>query len=262
MHAQALTSICASAVHVTHMCVHSVDGFEVGTIVNMDYAGDNGTFYLDDDDCGPFSVLSMNMTGAVFVNTSKGSLDFETTNAYTCSVSFVEDGVVRGLPTSTSLNVTIWVVDVNEPPSFVFIPAGYRINEEACGVLSGNPLDGFISVHDPDAGNDSALIVSTASYSGSYGDSFFEVVDNISMLECRGGRACVLSMRSGCPRIDYDAGVVDINVTLTVSDDRNASSSYSFVVIVDGINEGMLKPSAQSKLSESVTSEHTACLDP
>ena len=65
----------------------SVDGTSIYNLTSVDFNGDLLRFTLEDDSTGPFSVSE---DGHVFVNTSKGWLNFEDTASYTLRISLQE----------------------------------------------------------------------------------------------------------------------------------------------------------------------------
>ncbi len=230
-------------------CLHcfpcSEDGTFLSQLLQFDDDPDPFVFTLVNDSSGPFS---MNSSGYLRVDTSKGRLNFEERTTYVLTVSLRESNNQLGsallYASQGNLTITITVVDVNESPYFVGVPSGYRIDEESANpnvttaVVPG--VNGsFIIVGDQDFGNDSALTVTTVSDAIGFGSSYFEVV-NVIGGECLGGQECVLRVRSGSPRMNYDAGMRTINVTLNVSDPTGRSTlTPMFNVTVNDINQGL-----------------------
>ena len=204
-------------------------------------------FDLIDDGGGPFSLSS---TGELTVNTSKGWLDYEVTQLYTVKLGLreVSNAILNSsLLYATQGNVTlqIRVTDVNEAPYFSVLPSGYRLAEESPILSHALPtvpgaLGGYsIVVNDEDFGNNSALTLTTASSAVGFGANYFEVVNASTNATCRGGDLCVLRLRVNSSRVDYDAGIRSINVTLTVTDSLSASATTGvFSVGINDINQG------------------------
>ena len=206
--------------------------------------GDAVEFSLVNDTAGPFSLTT---SGLLYVDTSKGWLDYERVQVYNLSVRVRE--VSNRVSASPLLNASqgyasevIRVLDVREAPYFVNAPWKYYIDEESVYPTMATPRQNgsFIMVSDEDVGNNSALAVSVSSMVNGVAVSYFEVV-NSSGSACLGGMTCVLRVRSDSPRMNYDApsSLRMINVTLTVSDSTGLSSSTSqFNVTVVDINQG------------------------
>ena len=226
------------------------------------------SYYDDDGDSATFTLLStgapfsLTAGGLLYVDTSKGWLNYELTNAYSLSIGLreVSNKGTTPLLWSAQGNVSqgVSVVDVNEYPYFSILPNGYKVDEESVYpmevtayttsgfmITTVNPwvtvsYNGtFVYVNDEDGGNNSALVVSVTSVSGS-NSSYFEVVNATTGGACRGGQNCTLRIRQGSPRINYDApdSLSWINVTLTVTDPTGlATNTSAFNVTINDVNQ-------------------------
>ena len=249
----------ACAVDVVLVCV-SVNGTFVNQLAYYDDDGDSAVFTLFTNTY----PLSLSPNGLLYVDTAKGWLDFELVTTYVLSIGLREvSNKVASSPLLWALQgnttETVSVVDVNEYPYFSVIPNGYRVDEESVYpmevtpyttngimVVTLNPFTTasyngtFVSVYDEDWGNNSALVVSVTSVSGS-NSSYFEVVNATTGGACRGGQNCTLRIRQGSPRINYDApdSLSWINVTLTVTDPTGlATNTSAFNVTINDVNQG------------------------
>ena len=227
------------------LCVRcSGNGTFLSQLLQFDDDPDPFRFTLVNDSSGPFS---MNSSGYLRMDTSKGALNFEERSTYVLTVSLQETSNQLGsallFASQGNLTITITVLDVNEFPYFVGVPSGYRIDEESANpnvttAMVAGVNGTFIIVGDQDFGNDSALTVTTVSGALGYGSSYFEVVTAGGDV-CRGAQQCVLRVRSGSPRMNFDAGLRTINVTLNVSDSTGRSTlTPMFNVTVNDINQG------------------------
>jgi hypothetical protein len=134
------------------------------------------------------------------------------------------------------------VRDVNEAPTFGTLPTGYSVPEESgAGVVVTPTVGTFITVADQDGGNASALTVTVASSAWGFSSNYFEVVRSSDFAACVGGDTCILRVRTGSPRMDYDAGLVRVNVTVTVADSNGLrTTTPNFTVAIVDINQGAL----------------------
>jgi hypothetical protein len=218
--------------------VCSANGTLIAVFTATDPDGDTLQFSLSNDGGGPFVV---NSTGALFVDLNKGSLNFEATPAYICTV-LVSDILTTspGTVLTNSTTFTITVRDVNEAPTFGTLPTGYSVPEESgAGVVVTPTVGTFITVADQDGGNASALTVTVASSAWGFSSNYFEVVRSSDFAACRGGDTCILRVRTGSPRMDYDAGLVRVNVTVTVADSNGLrTTTPNFTVTIVNINQG------------------------
>ena len=219
-----------------------------GTLVRQLYAYDDDndpvSFTLLDDSSGPFSLSS---SGLLYVDTSKGWLNYEVRSFYTLTVGAREVSNQAGsspllwaLQGNSSKNIS--VVDVRENPYFVNVPFNYTVDEESVfpSLVTPHGNGSYIVVNDEDFSNNSALVVSVVSTTGQ-GSGYFEVVNGTDGSACRGGHNCVLRMRSGAPRINYDSpsSLRNVSVTLTVTDNTTLFATLpSFNVTVMDINQG------------------------
>ena len=214
------------------------------------------TAYDDDNDALSFQLLSdggapvsLTPSGLLYVDTSKGWLDYEVTNAYSLVIGLQEaSNAIAGSPLLYAMqgnaSEVISVVDVNEAPYFRVLPSDYRLDEESRYPSLVTPYvttnGSFIVVYDEDFGNNSALVVTVAS-STVQNSSYFEVVNASNGGVCRGNATCVLRVRSDAPRINYDSpnSIRSVNVTVLVTDDTGLSgSSGVFNVTINDVNQG------------------------
>ena len=214
------------------------------------------TAYDDDNDALSFQLLSdggapvsLTPSGLLYVDTSKGWLDFEVTNAYSLMIGLQEaSNAIAGSPLLYAMqgnaSGVISVVDVNEAPYVKTLPGAYRLDEESIYPTLATPYvtasGSFIVVYDEDFGNNSALVVTVAS-STVQNSSYFEVVNASNGGVCRGNATCVLRVRSGAPRINYDSpdSIRSVNATVLVTDDTGLSgSSGVFNVTINDVNQG------------------------
>jgi hypothetical protein len=137
-------------------------------------------------------------------------------------------------------SLTVNVRDVNEAPTFGTLPTGYSVPEESgAGVVVTPTVGTFITVADQDGGNASALTVTVASSAWGFSSNYFEVVRSSDFAACVGGDTCILRVRTGSPRMDYDAGLVRVNVTVTVADSNGLRmTTPNFTVTIVDINQG------------------------
>ncbi len=213
----------------------------MGTVVATDPDGDTFTYVLTNADGGPFVL---HPTTGVLTVSSGSSLNFEVKSSYNLTVSAQETVVARNSPFTVSMAVNVTLRDVLESPYFVGFPSSYAVDEEsvypAIVTPKVNGVNGsYIVVNDEDNGNNSALVVSVVSTTGQ-GSGYFEVV-NAAGGACLGGQSCVLRVKSGAPRINYDSpsSLRLISVTLTVTDPTALSTTLStFNVAVVDINQG------------------------
>ena len=246
---------------VGHACVVSVNGTSIVQYAYYDDDGDAANFVLLNN-VGPFSVTT---AGLLYVDTSKGWLNYESLSSYSLSIGLVE--VSNKLSSSPLLwaaqgNTTnsISVVDVNEYPYFRVLPNNYSIDEESVYPTSVTPYTSngnmtmtlnplvlssyngvYITVYDDDGGNNSAVVVSVTSFSSANGSNsaYFEVVNATGGI-CRGNQNCTLRVRSGAPRMNYDApdALRWVNVTLTVTDPTGLTTTAStFNVTINDVNQ-------------------------
>lgn len=228
------------------MCVRfrtiSVGGTVLGTLHGVDPDGDPLRFDLTSDGGGPFSMSS---TGTLYVDTSKGWLDFEGVRQYVLTVSLSESSNALGTSllsaSQGSASLAVSVLDVNERPVFSSMASasGWHIAEESTYPSVVSVTGGvYIRLSDNDTGNGSTLLVSTTSASSGFGSGYFELVGVSSGTTCRGSEDCVLRVSSASPRLDYDAGLRVVNVSIVITDATGLSSTSSvFAVSVDDINQ-------------------------
>ena len=228
------------------MCCSS-NGTIVSQLTAYDDDNDTLTFTLIDDSAGPFSLTS---SGTLYVDTSKGWLSYESRSSYTIAVSVRETvNQVAGSPllfaVQGNLTGSIFIRDLREAPVFVFSPGQYRVDEESLypSVVTPYVNGSYIVVADQDAGNNSALVVSVVtSFQGVVG-SYFEAVNASDGSACRGGHQCVLRVRSGSPRLNYDSpmSMRSLLVNVTVTDSTGLATALSpFSVTVVDVNQGMV----------------------
>ena len=253
--------------YVTACCI-SAHNTSVVQFSAYDDDGDGFTFTLLSDGGGP---LSLTTDGRLFVDTAKGWLNYEVSTGYTLSVMLREtSNRVSGSPLlfamQGNVSQSVRVVDVNEYPYFVVVPANYSLDEESAYpttvtpqysnvsvTTSLNPLVSswttsakYIMVYDEDIGNNSALVVtvscSAALGPGGFGSGYLELV-NATGGSCRGNQNCTLRVRAGALRINYDAPdlVRSMNVTLTVTDPTGLIVNSSLLTVaINDVNQGML----------------------
>ena len=243
-------------------CVVSVNGTSIVQYAYYDDDGDAANFVLLNN-VGPFSVTT---SGLLYVDTSKGWLNYESLSSYSLSVGLREaSNKVASSPLlwAAQGNTTnsISVVDVNEYPYFRVLPNNYSIDEESVYPSSVTPYTSngnmtmtlnplvlssyngvYITVYDDDGGNNSALVVSVTSFSSANGSNsaYFEVVNASSTGPCIGNQNCTLRVRSGAPRMNYDApdALRWVNVTLTVTDPTGLTTTAStFNVTINDVNQ-------------------------
>ena len=103
----------------------------------------NGTFvrqltYVDDDgDTAAFTLLStgvpfsLTADGLLYVDTSKGWLNYEAVSVYSLSVGLCEVSNAVGSPllwaSQGNVSLAVLVTNVNEPPYFSVLPNGYTL---------------------------------------------------------------------------------------------------------------------------------------
>ena len=245
-------------------CCTSAHNTSVAQFSAYDDDGDGFTFTLLSDGGGP---LSLTTDGRLFVDTAKGWLNYEVSTGYTLSVMLREtSNRVSGSPLlfamQGNVSQSVRVVDVNEYPYFVVVPASITLDEESVYpttvtpqnsnvsvTTSLNPLVSswttsakYIMVYDEDIGNNSALVVTASSFGvGTSFAGYFEIVA-ANGSACRGAMNCTLRVRAGAPRIDTDATtwqVSAINLTLSVMDSVSlATNSTVLSTVVNDINQG------------------------
>ena len=234
------TSICACLCFASD----SVNGTQLAQLSAYDDDGDQVAFQLFDAAGGPFSLTP---SGMLYVDTEKGWLNYEVQTLFTLGVQLreVSNGVAgASLLYASQGNTTtvVNVLDVREAPRFVFTPGNYAVDEESVFPTIVTPyLNGsYIRVFDEDVGNDSALSVTVQSWVTGVNSSYFEVV-NATGAACRGQQNCVLRVKTGSPRMNFDSPdlVRLVNVSLTVTDSTGLNRSTSvFNVAVMNINQG------------------------
>jgi hypothetical protein len=202
----------------------------IGTVTGADPDNDDLMFVLESADGGPFS---MSVNGSLFVNTSLGGgLDFESKSSYTLVVSLAESqNRVVGSPLLSavvgSVTLSVTVVDVNEAPRFLSVPAAFHIAEHAAAlsVLDVVPASTALAVFDEDDVYDVSLVVTV-------GDEYFETV-RLGVNDGLYG----LRIRAGAPDIDYDQGVTVVVVVLVVTDSGGLSTNVTTSVSIDDVND-------------------------
>ena len=237
----------------------SANGTVLCTATATDPDGDPFMYQLSGA-TGPFAIDAV--SGKLTVATSLGWLDFEVTASYIVNVTVAETTSSRDTPLTAYQLVTVNVVDVNEYPYFVVVPASFTLDEESVYpttvtsqysnvsvTTSLHPLVSswttsakYIMVYDEDIGNNSALVVTASSIGvGTSFAGYFEVVA-ANGSACRGAMNCTLRVRVGAPRIDTDATtwqVSAINMTLMVVDSASlATNSTMLSTVVNDINQG------------------------
>ena len=241
----------------------SANGTVLCTATATDPDGDPFVYQLSGV-TGPFAIDAT--TGVLTVATGLGWLDFEVTASYVVNVTVAETSSSLDTPLTAYQLVTVTVLDVNEYPYFVVVPANYSLDEESVYpttvtpqysnvsvTTSLNPLVSswttsakYIMVYDEDIGNNSALVVtvscSAALGPGGFGSGYLELV-NATGGSCRGNQNCTLRVRAGALRINYDAPdlVRSMNVTLTVTDPTGLVVNSSLLTVaINDVNQGML----------------------
>jgi hypothetical protein len=217
-----------------------VNGTFFGSVTASDPDGDPLVFSIVTTDGCP---IRMNSSGWLFTDSALGVLDFESkaTCAFTVEVTEVSTAVPPLLSSTQGVSsLTVNVRDVNEAPTFGTLPTGYSVPEESgAGVVVTPTVGTFITVADQDGGNASALTVTVASSAWGFSSNYFEVVRSSDFAACRGGDTCILRVRTGSPRMDYDAGLVRVNVTVTVADSNGLRmTTPNFTVTIVDINQG------------------------
>ena len=162
-------------------------------------AGDTAAFAISEDASGLFEVVGNELKLKDGV-----SLDHEAQDSYEISLSVEDSG--GAVYTET---VTINVADLNEGPTDIQLSNDSISEGDAGGVV------GTLTAFDPDAGDTLAFTVS---------DDRFEVVGN------------ELKLKDGV-ELDFEE-TQSIDVTVTATDAAGASTSQSFEIGVDNVNEG------------------------
>ena len=181
------------------------------------------------------------------MDAEKGWLNYEVQSLFTLGIQLREvSNSVAGasLLYASQGNTTavVNVLDVSEVPRFVFTPGNYTVDEESVFPTIVTPYwnGSYIRVFDEDIGNDSALSVTVQSWVTGVNSSYFEVV-NATGAACQGQQNCVLRVKTGSPRMNFDSPdlVRLVNVSLTVTDSTGLNRSTSvFNVTVKDINQG------------------------
>ena len=197
------------------------------------------------DGGGPFSLTS---AGNLTVDTSKGWLNYEVKTWYTVVVGLRETVNVLGQPpvwaSDGNMTLSINVIDVNEAPYFSSVPGDYRVDEESNATVVVTPfVNGnssvYIVVMDEDAVNNTVLSVGISSSAVGFGSGYFEVVANGTGGVCRGNMMCILRVRAGAPRMNFDTGLRNVSVSLNVTDNQGLVSYWpAFDVAIRDINQG------------------------
>ena len=220
------------------------------SVVQVDvYDDDNDPMLLSlfDDDGGPFSLSP---SGLVSYNVSKGTIDFETRTSYLLHLSVVEASNRLGndsllFAVQGNLTVAVAVIDVHERPTFSALPTSFSLDEESVYPTIVTPAlpDLYIGVTDEDVGNASTLAVNVTATVRGVVLPLFEVVSALDGSPCRGAMNCVLRVRSGAARVNFDAPdrTTVVSIVIRVSDQSGlfSESPATNVSIVD-INQGAL----------------------
>lgn len=211
-----------------HVSVVRPNSTLIGAIFGSDHEGDPFDFTLVDRDGGPFDIMP---SGMLFVNTSRGSLNFEMLEEYVITVRIKETRNSRGPLLDSIANFTITVLDVKEAPFFHVVPTALSVVADSCPgtLVSMSPFP--LQVSDEDYGNSSILAVSTVP-----ANTTFDVV-GADYGPCRGNMSCYFAVRADAGRIVFGANNNRITVSVSVVDDSNLSSLRTFNVSVTQANE-------------------------
>ena len=180
-------------------------GTNIGsTVAATDADEDTLTYSLGGTDAASFSIVST--TGQL---QTKNALDYETKREYTVTVS-VSDG--KG--GTDSINITINVTDVNEPPTFTEGDSTTRTVAE--NTATGTNIGAAVSA--TDANND------TLTYTlGGTDAAAFSIVSTTGQIQTKAA-------------LDHEKNDT-YSVTVSVSDGNNGSDSITLTINVTNINE-------------------------
>ncbi len=161
--------------------------------------GDIATFSIAEDPSGNFEIVGDELRLKDGV-----ALDHEAQDTYEITIEVEDSGGATYTET-----VTINVADLNEGPTDIQL-SGASVDEHDVGAVVGT-----LTAFDPDEGDTLEFTVS---------DDRFEVVGD------------ELKLRDGV-ELDFDE-VESIDVVVTATDSQGASTSQSFSISVDDVNEG------------------------
>ena len=202
-----------------------------------------------------YPPLWVQRDGVVVVD---GVVDFESLASPVLSVVVAADEVSTSGPfcaSSISILVNVTVIDVPEPPVFVPVPGAGAVLEEAEASTVVDLLV-LVTAVDPFAPNTSlvavtvtgvVLVVEENGVLVSHHTSVpcFGVVaagDSASARgtsSCRGGVACTLALLPLAPRLDFDAGLRMVLVTITATGATGLAVDATISLSVNGVNEGL-----------------------